>query len=343
MTTRWLPRALGRVTVVALGLVTVVVVARLGRPQVEPVQRHHLAMGTVVTLSLYVDEEAANACFDLAIAEIDRVDSLLSAHRATSEVSRVNRRAPAGPVACGLELRQVLARSLDLARRTGGAVDVSLGALTHLWGFPDAGQPPEAAAVDSARRHVGHGLVELVGDSVAFRDPGLRLDLGAAAKGYCVDRAVAVLVAAGVEAGLVEAGGDIRCWGRKPNGAPWRFGVQHPREGERLVVVEDLGAAALATSGDYEQFFEFDGRRYHHLLDPSTGYPADGAVSATAWASSAMDADLLATAFFVMGPEAAISWAEAEPGVEALVFYERRGQLLHTASSGLQGRMQMPE
>ena len=92
----------------------------------------------------------------------------------------------------------------------------------------------------------------------------------------------------------------------------------------------------------YEQFYEFDGRRYHHLLDPSTGYPAGGAVSATAWAATAMDADLLATAFFVMGPEAAVSWAESEPGVEALVFYERHGQLLHAASSGLQGRMQMP-
>lgn len=327
----------------ALGLVLIVYLARVGRPQAGPIQRHHLAMGTVVTLSLYGDEQTADAWFDLATAEIDRIDSLLSSYGPDSEVSRVNRLAPSGPLAGGPELLQVLTRSLDLTRRTGGAVDVSLGALTSLWGFPDATRPPAAVAVDSARRHAGHRLLELRGDSVAFLDPGLSLDLGAAAKGYCVDRAVAVLVAAGVEAGVVEAGGDIRYWGTKPNGAPWRFGVQHPRAAEQLIVVDDLGTAALATSGDYEQFYVIDGQRYHHLLDPSTGRPAVGAVSATAWAATAMDADLLATAFFVMGPEAAISWAEAEPGVEALVFYERHGQLLHTASSGLQGHMHMPE
>ena len=333
-----------RPTLVALsGLVLIVVVARLNRPESGPFQRHHLAMGTVVTLSLYVGESEADGFFDLAIAEIERVESLLSSYSDSSETSRINRQAARERVALGPELREVMARSIELGRRTGGAVEVSLGALTRLWGCPDATAPPEAAAVDSARRHTGGEFIVLDADSVYFRDPGLRLDLGASAKGYCVDRAVAVLVAAGAEAGVVEAGGDIRYWGSKPGDAAWRFGVQHPRTADRLVVVEDLGTAALATSGDYEQFYEHGGRRYHHLLDPATGYPAGRAVSATAWAASALEADLLATAFFVMGPEAAVYWAEAEPGVEALVFYDRDGQLLHVASSGLQGRMQIPE
>jgi len=339
---RW--RLLRNAALAALSaLVLVAVLARLQGPQQGPVQRHHLAMGTLVTLSVYAEAAEAEALLDLAVAEIDRVDSLLSAHRDDSEVSRLNRLAGQGPVAAGPEVLQVLARAAELGRRTGDAVDVTLGALTALWGFPAASQAPPAAAVDSARQHSGRRLLDLRAGDVRYRDPALRLDLGAAAKGYCVDRAAAVLVKAGAAAGVVEAGGDIRFWGRKPRRAPWRFGVQHPRAAERLIVVGDVGPAALATSGDYEQYFESGGRRFHHLLDPATGYPAAEAVSATAWATSAMDADLLATAFFVMGPERAVAWADDEAGVEALVFFERDGQLLHVASQGLQGHMQMPE
>ncbi|MFH1566702.1 MAG: FAD:protein FMN transferase [Gemmatimonadota bacterium] len=311
-------------------------------PAATPAQRHHLAMGTVVSLSLYVAPDRADSCMDLATREIDRVDSLMSDYSAASEVARINRTAASGPVACGPELLEVVRRSLEWSRRTDGAVDVSLGALTRLWGFPDATAPPAPAAVDSARARCGYEQVALEGDSLRFRRAGLKLDLGADAKGYAVDRAVAVLMAAGVEAGVVEAGGDLRFWGAKPDGRPWRFGVQHPRLHEHLVEVEDVGLPALATSGDYEQYYELGGRRYHHLLDRSTGYPADRAVSATAWAGTAMDADALATAFFVMGPEAAVDLAEATPGVEALVYYERDGRLQQVATSGLRGRLHMP-
>jgi len=171
----------------------------------------------------------------------------------------------------------------------------------------------------------------------------LRLDLGAAAKGYAVDRMVAVLEKFGVAAGLIDAGGDIRYWGEKPDGRPWVFGVQHPRYPERYIEVEDLGLAAIATSGDYEQYFEWEGKRYHHLLDPTTGYPARTCISATVWASTAMDADILSTAVFVLGPERGLELVAGLQGVEALVFFERDGQLEYRSSAGVTGRFHFVE
>ena len=142
-----------------------------------------------------------------------------------------------------------------------------------------------------------------------------------------------------MEAGVVEAGGDLRFWGRKPDGRGWRFGVQHPRDPADTVAVEDVGLPALATSGDYERSFEFEGRRYHHLLDPATGYPARRAVSATVWARTALEADALATAAFVAGPGPALEWAAADEDLEVMVYYEEDGRLRRVHS----GRAERPD
>ena len=167
---------------------------------------------------------------------------------------------------------------------------------------------------------------------------GVRLDLGAAAKGYAVDQAVQALRSGGVQSGLIEAGGDIRYWGEKPDGHLWRFGIQHPRDPNRYFEVEDIGLAAIATSGDYQQYFSEGGQRYHHILDPQSGWPARRLISATVWAETAMDADILSTAVFVLGAERGLELIEESPRVEALVFTETAGGLESKATSGVQGR-----
>jgi len=306
-----------------------------------PLERYHLAMGTVVRLALYVKAERGDEYVNLATAQIDRVDSLMSDYSPHSEVSRLGQPPSGVGMACAPEVMEVLRRSQHFAGQTSGAFDVTLGALTKLWGFPETKAPPDSTRIDSALGHVGYGHLRLDGQRVVVDAAGLQLDVGAAAKGYAVDRAVEALIEAGVQAGLIEAGGDIRFWGRKPDGRPWRFGVRHPRDADQTITVEDVGLSSLATSGDYEQFFERDGRRYHHLLDPLTGYPARAAVSATAWAATAMDADILATAFFVMGPEAAVALAESSAGVEALVFYQTADGLEYKASTGLRGNLKI--
>ena len=237
----------------------------------------------------------------------------------------------------------MIERSIYFSRVTGGAFDPTVGALTKLWNFPDAVAPPGQASIDLALTHVGYDELELNGNRVFLRRHGMQLDFGAAAKGFAVDRAVAALEQVGVEAGLVEAGGDLRFWGRKPDGEPWLFGVRHPRIPDCTVLSSDVGLSSVATSGDYEQTFEFEQVKYHHILDPATGRPARSTVSATAWATTALDADILSTALFVLGPKEGMRLVESLDEVEALMFYDNAGHLEYVYSTGLSGSLQFPD
>jgi len=321
----------------------VVTLSRCQRPAPAPVRADRLALGTLVTIKLYEDEPRARPLIDTAFAEIDRIDSLMSRHLETSEANRLERLAAAQVVTCSPEMARVLQRSQHFAQGTEGAFDVTIGPLTRLWNFPDVQVPPPAARVDSARALVGYQALRVEDGQVRITRPGMRLDLGGVAKGFAVDRAVELLQKLGASCGLIEAGGDIRYWGKKPDGHPWRFGVQHPRRPDRYIEAEDIGLAAIATSGDYEQFFIYGGERFHHILDPATGYPARRAVSATAWARTAMDADILSTTVFVLGPERGIEWIESLPQVEALVFFEEGRGLQHRLSSGVADRLRLGE
>lgn len=311
-------------------------------PPAEPVREGRLVLGTLVTVKLYGDAEVVRLPVERAYAALDRVDSLMSRYRDDGALRRLEQSAQKG-VQTPAELAAVLARSQRFAALTGGAFDCTVGALSGLWNFPDALAPPDSAAVDSALALVGYEGLQVEGEIVRIGRPGTRLDLGAAAKGYAVDRMVAVFEEAGIAGGLIDAGGDIRYWGAKPDGRPWVFGVQHPRDPTRYIEVDDLGLAAIATSGDYQQYFEWEGARYHHLLDPRTGYPARACVSATVWAGTALDADILSTAVFVLGPERGLALVAELEGVEALVFYERDGQLEYRASAGVDGRFRFME
>ena len=322
--------------VASLGLVLLLL------PKAEParpLEEYHVAMGTIVRVALFVDESAAPELFALARDEIDRLTEQLTHYGTASELAELNRMADTGWIDLSADMTNVLAMSLDLARRTGGAFDPSLGALTNLWGFPEARLPPSPTAIDSALVRSGFEKVQLENRRVRLARSGVQLDLGAGAKGYIVDRTVARLQLAGVRAGVVEAGGDLRYWGVKPDGRDWHFGIQHPRQPGVIIPVDDVGLSALATSGNYEQTFEFDGQHYHHLLDPKTGRPARRAVSATVWARNAMEADALATAAFVAGPEQALAWAAEDDSMEVLLYYESEGVLRHVLSDGLTGRI----
>ena len=308
-----------------------------------PLREDRVLLGTLVTVKLYGAEEAVRPHVDPAYAEIERVDSLMSRYREDSELRRFEWRDTEGGSRGSAALYEVLGRSQHFAALTGGAFDCTVGALTGLWDFPDAMAVPDSARVDSALALVGYRHLRVEDGGFRILRPGLQLDLGAAAKGYAIDRAVARMRELGVAAGLIEAGGDLRYWGQKPDGRPWLFGVQHPRDPERYIEVEDLGLKAIATSGDYEQYFEQDGERYHHLLDPATGYPARRCISATVWAGTALDADILSTAVFVLGPERGLELVAGLEGVEALVFFARDGRLEHRASSGVEGRFRFVE
>jgi thiamine biosynthesis lipoprotein len=216
------------------------------------------------------------------------------------------------------DLNVVLDRSLRISRETGGAFDVTVGPLVDLWGFGPGGERrrPATAAIDAALARVGSGALETraAPPAIRRRAPGLRIDLSAVAKGYAVDRVAALVDGVGADGFLVDVGGELRAGGTNPDGGPWRVAVERPRAAELAPpCVLELEDAAVATSGDAHAFFEEDGTRYSHVVDPRTGRPVANDVAAvTVVAGSAMEADALATALMVLGPDEGARLAERE-------------------------------
>jgi thiamine biosynthesis lipoprotein len=246
---------------------------------------------------------------------LDAVVAEMSPWEPLSDLSRYNR-APAGSwTALPAATAAVLRRAVEIADATNGAFDPTLGALTDLWGFgprPFSGEPPSRDAVEAARAAGGWRRLSLDGDAL-FQPGGLRLDLNGIAKGFGVDQAAAALERAGVKSYLVEVGGELRGTGAKPDGQPWWVELERPpTANDSLATVVALHGLSVATSGDYRRFFDHDGRRYAHTLDPASGAPsAREVVSVTVLAPTCMDADAWATALTVMGPDAALAFATA--------------------------------
>ena len=288
--------------------------------KVELHKRNLGVMGTDLEIKVIdVDTDKAEKALDAAIAEIQRVEDMMTTWR-DSPLTRLNAAAGQGFVDVPKELARLVARSLAVAEATHGAFDPSFASVGKLWDFKaDPPQLPSDEEIASAILKVGFRKVQVDLENSRISLPaGTRLGLGGIAKGYGVDRAMAVLMQHGIKDGIVNAGGDLKALGTK-FGKPWRIAITHPRKGEEPVAVIPLSNICLVTSGDYERFFVVDGKRYHHILDPRTGRPATGCISATVLAPDAAFADALATAMVVLGPEEGLKVIEALPRVEALL------------------------
>jgi thiamine biosynthesis lipoprotein len=278
------------------------------------------AMDTLVTVTVYGPRAAERG--RLALAEFERLDKLLSAFRTESEVGQVNAAAGREPVRVSRETVDLVALALRYAALSGGAFDPTVGPLVRLWAIGNGrSAPPAAGEVEKARELVDYRRVMLdqPGRRLYLPRRGMALDLGAVAKGYAAERAAGLLRQAGVKSALIDAGGNIAALGTRPDGRPWRVGLQHPRRPGEIFGVLAVADRAVVTSGDYERYFESGGRRYHHLLDPATGYPAGGVRSATVVAPSSTLADILSTAVFVLGPERGPALARAQGAATVVV------------------------
>jgi thiamine biosynthesis lipoprotein len=275
-------------------------------------------MGTVVEIVVSgQDTGQLETAVDEAFAEMARLDRLLSRHYPDSDVTRLSKSLKGGKVAP--ETAAVIALGLDVASHSNGAFDMTLGRLKALWGI-DQENPtvPEQAAIAEAIEGTGPQALSLDGLNLVKQRPQLMVDLGGIAKGYIVDRAVAVLKTRGITSGAVNAGGDMYLLGRHPEHL-WRIGIQHPREPGGILATVEVHDKAVVTSGDYERFFEQDGQRYHHIFDPETGSPARGCQSVTVITDSAALGDALATALFVLGPEKGLELLAQYPGSAGLI------------------------
>jgi thiamine biosynthesis lipoprotein len=264
-------------------------------------------MGTPWSLKIVTaDAGQAREAADAAFREVDRLEAMLSEWRAETPIARLNAQAGGEPVQMPAEALRLLAQSVALGEATGGAFDVTWAALRGVWDFQR--RPPRLparGAFEVARALVDYrGLqIDHAAGTARLGRPGAAVGLGGIAKGYAIDRATAVLRARGLTAFVVDGGGDLYLAGEKAPGVPWSVGVRHPRAGGVLGALPARDAAVVS-SGDYERFFEIDGVRYHHLIDPATGEPARRSVAVTLMAREATLADALATAAFVLGPEA---------------------------------------
>lgn len=277
---------------------------------------------------------------------LDAVVAEMSPWEPLSDLSRYNRAAAGTWTALPAATVAVLRRTLEIAAASDGAFDPTLGALVDLWGFgprPFSGGPPDAEAIAPLRQASGWRRLTLDGDSL-FQPGGLRLDLNGIAKGFGVDQAAAALDRAGVKSYLVEVGGELRGVGAKPDGQPWWVEMERPpplnlaaNDAQRTVVA--LHDLAIATSGDYRRFFDHDGRRYAHTLDPATGAPTrNPTVSVTVLARDCMSADAWATALTVMAPDAALAFADARD-LAALIVSRGPGGLEERLSSALRAML----
>jgi len=223
-------------------------------------------------------------------------------------LSRVNAMLAEGePFAAAPSVLPLVKRGAELSRLSGGLFNPAIGKLVALWGFagnePPKGPPPNDAAIRAILdQHPSMADIRIEGLKMQTRNPAVKLDFGAFAKGYAVDHAIAILREAGIQNAVVNAGGDLRAIGRHGD-RPWRIGIRHPHKAGILASVEVEGDESVFTSGDYERYFDWQGTRYDHIIDPRTGYPAQGLSSVTVFARQADLADAAATALFVAGPK----------------------------------------
>lgn len=278
----------------------------------EPLVRvSRTSMGTLWTIQAvsHGRPDEAIETVERALGEIARIEALMSEWLPGSPVSQINAAAGGDAVEAPVELIAILRRAVEYGERTEGAFDITWRGMGSVWRFDEGFSVPDADTVEQARRNVDYRSIRIEGNRVRLMRTGMAVGLGGIAKGYAVDRAAAVLREAGIMDSLVAGAGDMLASGTK-EGRPWQLGVQDPR-GDRGAILGtvDLSGKAISTSGDYERFRIVNGVRYHHIIDPRTGWPARECISVTVAASSAEQSDVLATAIFVLGAERGLELA----------------------------------
>jgi thiamine biosynthesis lipoprotein len=290
-------------------------------------------MGTAITVELWHEDPAqGRALIEAVFTEMRRIDALMSSYKPDSELSRVNTAAANSPVTVSKELYRLIKQALYYSDLTHGAFDITYASAGQHYDYR-SGRKPDSRQLEEALPAIDYRHVKLdAGHStVRFLQAGVHIDLGGIAKGYAVDRSMAILKKAGVGSALISAGGDTRVMGKRWD-QPWKVGIRDPRDRDGLVSVIPLEDAAISTSGDYERFFEKDGVRYHHILDPATGQSAREVHSTSIISTNATDTDALSTSVFVMGVKDGLALINSIADTEAIII-DNQGQLHY--SSGL--------
>jgi len=306
----------------------------------KPYKETQFLMDTIIEITAYGNGNEAGV--KAAFAEFKRINDLTNRFDESSQVAKINQAAGKEKVQVDPDVITMLKLARSRSEQLNGALDVSVGALTELWSVGHKGEfVPSDAEIKALLPLVNFELIEIddKANTVFLPKPGMRIDLGAVAKGYADRKAIDALKAHGIKSALVNAGGDVRIIGKRPDGQPWRIGVQDPRDSEGIAAKIALADwDVLETSGDYQRFFIKDGVRYSHIIDPHTGYQPRGVASVTIVAKAENNVDILSTAIFVLGVEKGQELLKQYPGTEA-IFITTDGKKIITP--GLEGKVEL--
>jgi thiamine biosynthesis lipoprotein len=280
------------------------------------------------------DAFTAHKHIDTAIAEIIRIEKIISSWDANSETSRINRNAGIQTVTVCKELFDLIERSLTISKLTDGAFDISYASIDEIWHFDGSmTEMPSQGRIKQSVEKIGYKNIILNKEkqTVFLKIKGMKIGFGAIGKGYAADKTKELLISKGVEAGIINASGDMNTWGKQPNGENWTVAITNPMNKEKAFAMMPITNGAVVTSGDYEKFVIFNGTRYSHIINPKTGMPSTSIISVSVFASSAELADALATAIFVMGTEVGINRINQIPNIDCIIIDEKGN--IHTSKN----------
>ncbi|BDU26663.1 FAD:protein FMN transferase [Flavobacterium sp. GSB-24] len=250
------------------------------------------------------DSLSAEQNIDIVIAEITRIENLISDWKADSQISAVNQNAGIQPIKVDREVFELAQRAVKLSEITNGGFDVSFAAMDRIWKFDGSMmEMPSAEAIKKSVEKVGYKniILDSTESTIFLKLKGMKIGFGALGEGYATDKCRAMMIEKGIKAGIINGSGDMSTWGKQPNGKDWKIGITNPFKPEKILAVVPLKEGAVTTSGSYEKFVVFNGKRYSHIINPATGYPAIGLCSVTVFGPNAETANGLSTSMMVLG------------------------------------------
>jgi len=292
------------------------------------------ALNTFINITLVdTDNSKINSAINIIRDEFRRIEDKFNIFNTESEIYNINRFSGIKPVKVSTEAISLIKKAVYYSELTDGYFDITIAPLEFLWGFYEGYEKriPDGKELRKILKFINYKniIIDEKRNTVFLKKKGMKIDLSSFIKGYAVDRVIKKLKRIGLKGALIEAGGDLRVFGENLKGCIWKIGIRHPRNNSEIYKVLDIKNQAVATSGDYENFFIKGERKYHHLLNPKTGYPVRNVVSVTVIAKDCMTADLLSTAIFVLGKKRRNEFVKKLQQVKTLILEEKNGKLIN--------------
>jgi thiamine biosynthesis lipoprotein len=296
-------------------------------------KRTTLLMGGRFDITIVAkDSLTAERNIDSVITEVTRIENLISDWRPNTQISQVNRNAGIAPVKVDREVFALAERALHLSKITNGAFDISFAAMDRIWKFDGSmTRMPTPEAIKKSVEKVGYQNIVLDAkhSTIFLKRKGMKIGFGALGEGYATDRCRNMMLAKGIKAGIVNGSGDMSTWGQQPDGKPWNIGITNPMHKDTLLAIVPLLKSAVVTSGNYEKYVVFNGKRYSHIINPATGYPATGLCSVTVFGPSAEVANGLSTSMMVLGKVKGLQLIKKHPAYSCIIITDDGRVITH--------------